>query len=86
MRNPGGQFLSFAAIVAAAVMVCGELRAQTISMMPAPATPELHAPFLYAARPGTPFQFRVPATGQTPFHSRRPGCPRASPSAPTPGL
>ncbi len=41
-----------------------DAHAQNLSMQPAPATPELHAPFLWAARPGTPLLFTVPATGQ----------------------
>ncbi len=39
-------------------------QAQTISMTAAPAAPELHGPFLVAARPGTPLLFTIPATGQ----------------------
>ena len=39
-----------------------EAHAQSLSMQPAPATPELHAPFLWAARPGTPLLFTIPAS------------------------
>ena len=41
-----------------------EAHAQSLSMQPAPATPELDAPFVWAARPGTPLLFTIPATGQ----------------------
>ena len=73
-------FLTRAALGAALAigpLLCsaGQARAQTISMTPAPATPELHAPFLYATRPGTPFLFTIPATGQAPLSFAASGLP-----------
>jgi alpha-galactosidase len=53
----------------------GVALAQTISMTASPATPELHGPFLYAARPGTPFLFTVPATGQATLSFSATGLP-----------
>jgi len=60
---------------AAATIVEGRAVAQTISMTAAPATPELHGPFLWAARPGTPLLFTVPATGQAPLTFSATGLP-----------
>jgi len=55
--------------------LAGLAGAQTISMTAAPATPELHGPFVYATRPGTPLLFTIPATGQAPLSFAATGLP-----------
>ena len=72
---PTVTLLSGALTIALALLPSGVASAQTISMAPAPATPELHGPFLYAARPGTPFLFTIPATGQAPLSFSAIGLP-----------
>ena len=47
----------------------------TISMTPPPATPRLQPPSLVGAKPGTPFLFAIPATGQAPLTFSSSGLP-----------
>lgn len=63
----------------------GVAQAQTISMTAAPATPELHGPFVYAARPGTPLLFTIPATGQATLSFAATGLPAGLAIAPATG-
>ena len=74
MRQSPALFVSVATF-ALELSLGGVAGAQNISMTPAPATPELHAPFLWAARPGTPLLFTVPATGQAPLSFSATGLP-----------
>jgi hypothetical protein len=67
-----------AAILAAALSVCGVARAQTtiaISMTQPPAAPRLQGPLTFGARPATPLLFAIPATGQTPLTFTATGLP-----------
>ncbi len=73
MRQPSALFAVTA--YALELSLAGVAGAQTISMTPAPTTPELHGPFLWAARPGTPLLFTIPATGQAPLSFAAPGLP-----------
>ena len=73
--RPTFTFLFSALSTGAWLSPAGVALAQTISMTAAPATPELHAPFLYAARPATPFLFTIPATGQAPVSFSATGLP-----------
>ena len=75
MRTASTATFLFALSLGAVVSLGGVARAQTISMTAAPATPELHGPFLYGARPGTPFLFTAPATGQAPLSFTATGLP-----------
>lgn len=48
----------------------------TIAMAPAPAAPHINAPYVAAARPGTPFLWTVPVTGVRPLAFSADGLPR----------
>ncbi|MBQ9548990.1 MAG: alpha-galactosidase [Bacteroidales bacterium] len=43
---------------------------------PAPAEPRINGPRVYGNRPGTPFLFKIPATGDRPMHFAAKGLPR----------
>ena len=43
---------------------------------PAPAEPAIHGPKVYGERPGRPFQYRIPATGERPMTFSAEGLPR----------
>lgn len=64
MRKPELLLACLFAVAGSDLLAGVQAHAQSLSMQPAPATPELHAPFIWAARPGTPLLFTVPATGQ----------------------
>ena len=73
--RPTFTFLFSALSIGAWLSLAGVALAQTISMTAAPAAPEFHAPFLYAARPATPLLFTIPATGQAPVSFSATGLP-----------
>lgn len=78
MRNVPRRIVALSLVLLGAAFSAGldgTARAQTISMAAAPATPELHAPFLWASRPGSPFLFTIPATGQAPLAFSATGLP-----------
>ena len=76
MRSAPAMTLFVGALsISAGLPFLGVAHAQTISMMAAPSAPELHGPFVYAARPGTPFLFTIPATGQAPLSCSATGLP-----------
>jgi len=58
----------------------------TISMVAPPATPRIQPPFVVGAKPGTPFLFAIPATGQAPLTFSATGLPTGLTIAGTTGI
>ena len=56
--------------------VCDDTLQAYILTPPAPAEPQVHGPKVYGERPGRPFQYRIPATGERPMHFSAQGLPR----------
>ena len=55
--------------------VCDDTLKTHILTPPAPAEPRIHGPKVYGERPGRPFQYRIPATGERPMTFSAEGLP-----------
>ena len=56
--------------------VCDDTLKAYILTPPAPAEPRVHGPKVYGERPGRPFLYRIPATGERPMSFSAEGLPR----------
>src|SRR5579863_6619780 len=65
MRSVGGVFALFVGITSGATSSAAT--AQATLTPPSPAVPRINGPKIYGVRPGAPFLYRIPATGQRPM-------------------